>query len=297
MSDPEPPPAVSGLLHRLAAQALGIGRPVRAVARLPFFPAPAWRAEVADPAMPTPTGTGEAAMATPPDRLREEQPEPAAVLGLVASEPAPAGPAPVLPPPVGPPAAQQEDVPRLAPRPPLAMPPREPEALVPLPSPPPAATAAGGPPSVVPEGGERRPADDEPHAPVVVAAPPPRARWRVSLPAPTAAVEATGALSPPLPEPPEPPEPPELLLPPQARPAPLALVARGGAAPPTRGRGEERAAGAARVEEITEVYVSIGRVEVSAFAPAPPQPQPRRSHERAGMSLDEYLARRQAGRQ
>lgn len=49
------------------------------------------------------------------------------------------------------------------------------------------------------------------------------------------------------------------------------------------------------VEETTEVHVSIGRIEITAMheTPAPRRPAP---HANKPMSLDEYLAKREAGR-
>ncbi|OGB18810.1 MAG: hypothetical protein A3E51_17970 [Burkholderiales bacterium RIFCSPHIGHO2_12_FULL_67_38] len=51
-----------------------------------------------------------------------------------------------------------------------------------------------------------------------------------------------------------------------------------------------------RVEETTEVHVSIGRIEVTAIhEPAAPTQRPA-ARRKAPVSLDEYLARRQGGR-
>jgi hypothetical protein len=66
---------------------------------------------------------------------------------------------------------------------------------------------------------------------------------------------------------------------------PVAAVARGPDGPARRGAAEES----------REVHVSIGRIEVTAVhdAPTPNRAQPRA---RRALSLEEYLARRQAGR-
>lgn len=52
--------------------------------------------------------------------------------------------------------------------------------------------------------------------------------------------------------------------------------------------------GPGATEDITEVHVSIGRIEVTAVSDAPAKPQ-RQVPERKGMSLDDYLNRRKAG--
>jgi hypothetical protein len=49
------------------------------------------------------------------------------------------------------------------------------------------------------------------------------------------------------------------------------------------------------VEETTEVHVSIGRIEVTAVHEAPPQRRPAPKANQP-MSLDDYLAKREAGR-
>ena len=49
------------------------------------------------------------------------------------------------------------------------------------------------------------------------------------------------------------------------------------------------------VEETTEVHVSIGRIEVTAVHEAPPPKRAPARGQRA-LSLEEYLARRKAGR-
>ena len=77
------------------------------------------------------------------------------------------------------------------------------------------------------------------------------------------------------------------LLPPQQGPNGTALF-----------KGASRAQSAAwrtPVEETTEVHVSIGRIEVTAVHEAP---QPKRAPARSqrALSLEEYLARRKAGR-
>jgi hypothetical protein len=77
------------------------------------------------------------------------------------------------------------------------------------------------------------------------------------------------------------------LLPPQQGPNGTALL-----------KGAARAQGAAGrmpVEETTEVHVSIGRIEVTAVHEAPPPKRAPARSQRA-LSLEEYLARRKAGR-
>jgi hypothetical protein len=56
--------------------------------------------------------------------------------------------------------------------------------------------------------------------------------------------------------------------------------------------GRHRAGASALVEETTEVHVSIGRIEVTALQEAPAPRKPARNN-RAPLSLDDYLARRQ----
>jgi hypothetical protein len=77
------------------------------------------------------------------------------------------------------------------------------------------------------------------------------------------------------------------LLPPQQGPSGTALF-----------KGALRAQGTAwrtPVEETTEVHVSIGRIEVTAVHEAPPPKRAPARSQRA-LSLEEYLARRKAGR-
>jgi hypothetical protein len=52
----------------------------------------------------------------------------------------------------------------------------------------------------------------------------------------------------------------------------------------------------APVEETTEVHVSIGRIEVTAVHEAAPTPKRAPARGQRALSLEEYLARRKAGR-
>jgi hypothetical protein len=64
-------------------------------------------------------------------------------------------------------------------------------------------------------------------------------------------------------------------------------------------RGASAAPGAAwraSVEETTEVHVSIGRIEVTAVQEAAPTPKRAPARGQRALSLEEYLARRKAGR-
>jgi len=74
------------------------------------------------------------------------------------------------------------------------------------------------------------------------------------------------------------------LLPPQQAPNGTALF-----------KGAPGAAWRTPVEETTEVHVSIGRIEVTAVHEAPPPKRAPARGQRA-LSLEEYLARRKAGR-
>jgi hypothetical protein len=74
------------------------------------------------------------------------------------------------------------------------------------------------------------------------------------------------------------------LLPPQQGPNGTALF-----------KGAPGAAWRTPVEETTEVHVSIGRIEVTAVHEAPPPKRAPARSQRA-LSLEEYLARRKAGR-
>jgi hypothetical protein len=64
-------------------------------------------------------------------------------------------------------------------------------------------------------------------------------------------------------------------------------------------KGASAAPGAAwrtPVEETTEVHVSIGRIEVTAVHEALPAPKRAPARSQRALSLEEYLARRKAGR-
>ena len=64
-------------------------------------------------------------------------------------------------------------------------------------------------------------------------------------------------------------------------------------------RGASAAPGAAwrtPIEETTEVHVSIGRIEVTAVHEAAPTPKRAPARSQRALSLEEYLARRKAGR-
>lgn len=86
---------------------------------------------------------------------------------------------------------------------------------------------------------------------------------------------------------------PEPLLAPRAAPR----TASSGALPPAAGVARSRAATApaGAAEDVTEVHVTIGRIELTAVQEAP-RPRLKSARSRKPQSLDEYLARRAAER-
>jgi len=275
---------VSGLFHRLAAQALGRPSPLRPGVRLPLAPGPGLLEEPLHPpapgvapAPPRPArlspgpGVGAAGTDLPPiagDGPRGEREDAAAERGERAplARPAPMPPpAPPVERPV-PPAGGPRDAPQ-----PVDARRASAESVV-TEEP---ARRAVAPPAVA--GGDRRtghermpalPGNPEQRRPAVpVAAPRPRvapgpAGWKPLLPEqPVAPIPAS----------------------PARWPAP------GEPAPSAEGRDRP-------VTEVTEVHVSIGRIEVTAPRGPAPKPGPRPSDEGTPMSLDEYLTRRERAR-
>ena len=281
----------SRLLHRLTAQALGVARPVRPLARLPFFAAPALRAEQIERTMPAagsppavaPRGwrdqkqTPGPAMETRPPapdggrdahqwRQNGTGPKPMVAGDLVRQAPQLVGDeAPRVDPP-GPAPTSLNTAPR--PASPLGR-----DGATHL-APSVAATVDGhpGPHAVLPSAAA-------PEAPGRRA---PRAG--PGIPPVAALPSDLGTTAPHV---------LEALLSPQ-RPEASASPAKG-AKYPTVMSGDRQRLGSNGVEEITEVHVSIGRIEVSV--PVQPDPHPARPPARPPtMSLDDYLARKQVRR-
>ena len=277
---------MTGLLHRLGAQALGMASPVRPVARLAVLPAPVGQED----AVPRPeAGTGARPAPSP--------------------HPRPAEPAPSSSPGRGPSARAATSAPFTEAGPADSRLAGHPAAAVPSPSPAEAGAVAqvssdlwpadrgpGAEDTLGPAGPTSAGVRPRMQDPATVAARGPRTRQR-ERPAPAAApaadpdldflpdrtrLDVAGAA-------------PQPLLPLLAPAAPAHVGARhaAGLAP----SGLPDPIGSSPVEEITEVHVSIGRIEVTA-APGPhPQPSRRPAADRKAMSLEQYLARRQAGRQ
>jgi len=78
------------------------------------------------------------------------------------------------------------------------------------------------------------------------------------------------------------------LLPPQRGPNGTALF--------KAASGPQGSSWRAPVEETTEVHVSIGRIEVTAVHEALPTPKRASTRSQRALSLEDYLARRKAGR-
>lgn len=285
---------MTGLLRRLASRATGVPSPVRPVACLPFSAAPAL---VEDTTIASASDSAARPVALGP-------------------EPVALGPVPVIVPrPAGDePAPFSTDAPgagaRRSPDPGPPAPGRRPNPSLPgLPE----SAGADHEASGTDDGsGDREaavpaPASAEPDiAAVTLVRRPPRAVDRLDEVAETparggaelramtphvgVAVRAVHPVIVPAPDDPEP------LLP---APASFAISPAGGrsvAAPGETIPGPGRLFGSDRVEEITEVHVSIGRIEITAPPSAPLRPPRRSGTERKAMSLEDYLARKQSGR-